>query len=424
MHVWLEIHEGQVTRNLLENGLLDRLTAGGATVTLITSGARVPHYHERYARAGVELRDLLLLRESVGRFARYEYALGRWLNQRGAHRLRRALWSRIGESFAAKTSPRLEALFRERPPDVVVSSHVSQVYGRRLIAAARRRGIPTVGNVNSWDNVWKGLRTRPDIVTCWSENNRDEIMRLEGYRAEDVIAIGAPAFDPYLADDGQWTRTHTCAALGMTPDQPYIVFATLGQFSQQIDETYPFEALLQLWDAGDIPGDPRIVLRLHPWTRDAYFAHLSKHPAVVISRYTGYTPGIGWNPTRDEAVLAGNLLRHASVVISPGSTMCIEAAIFETPTIVPAFNAYMPELFDAYFKRTWLEQHFARLYRADWVPVVRTMDEYRAAIRSALADRAYYADGRRTIREQFLGVLDGKATERFADVILKAAANR
>ncbi len=424
MHIWLEIHEGQVTRNLLENNLLNLLTDHGATVTLITSGARVPAYAERYTSEHVELRDLLLLRESIGRYANYEYALGRWLNKRGAGALRRTLWDQWGEKIAARTNDRIEALFTERPPDVVVSSHISQIYGRRLVAAARQRGISTVGNLNSWDNVWKGLRTRPQTVTCWSENNKSEIVRLEGYRPDDVIVVGAPAFDPYFAPDAQWTHEQTCTTLGIVPARPYLVFATLGQFSQQIDETYPFEALLALWDAGAIPDNPLIMLRLHPWTREAYFSRFLNHPAVIVSRYHGYTPGIGWSPSRDEAILAGNLMRHAAVLVSPGSTMCIESAIFETPTVVPAFNIYMPEIFEAYFQSTWLEQHFARLYNNDWVPVVKTIDDLRVAITRAMADRSWYAAGRAAIRDEFLGPLDGKATARFAQVILDAAGRK
>src|SRR5690606_29255115 len=149
--------------------------------------------------------------------------------------------------------------------------------------------------------------------------------------------------------------------LGLDLERPVLLFATLGQFNQQIDETNPLERLLEAIDTGQIPGRPQVVLRLHPWSRAAYFARFASRPDVRLSRYENYVPGLGWTPTREETILAGNLLRHADVLLSPGSTMCIEAAIFDTPTVVPVFNDYMPEQFAAYFESTWLQQHFRRL---------------------------------------------------------------
>lgn len=331
------------------------------------------------------------------------------------------MWRWWGEPSAARRAQREKALIADWRPDVVVATHVSQVYGRCLVAVARRQGIPTVGNLNSWDNAWKGLRVRPDVVACWSANNRDEICRLAGYRPQEVEVIGAPAFDAYFARDAKWSREDLCTRLGLDPSRSILVFATLGQFRQQIDETSPFEVLLRAIDAGQIRGDPQVVLRMHPWSRDAYFKALANRPDVVVSRYENYVPGLTWTPTRDETILAGNLLRHADVIISPGSTMCIEAAIFDTPTVVPAFNDYMPEIFDTYFRETWLNQHFSRLHTNDWVPVARTGADMVASINKALSDRSWYCEGREEIRGVLLGPLDGNATERFADVVVRVA---
>lgn len=421
MRILIEIHEGQVVRNLLENDLLGRLTRSGAQVMVITPGARIPAFVERYGGTGIAFRDLGLIgRAGLSRWEHYEMGLGARLMRYPA--ARRWLWQAVGERLAARRARSEAALIAEWQPTVVVSTHLSQWYGRGLIAAARRQGIPTVGNLNSWDNVWKGLSVRPDVVTCWSQNNRAEVCRLAAYSPDQVEVIGAPAFDPYFAPDAQWTRAELCARLGLDPARPYLLFATLGQFKQQIDETNTFEVLLRALDAGQLAADPQVVLRLHPWSRETYFLPLMQHRAVVMSRYEHYYPGLGWSPTRDEAMLAGNLMRHAAAIISPGSTMCIEAAIFDVPTIVPVFNEYMPDVFEAYFRQTWLNQHFGRLYANDWVPIVRDPASMVEAINRALADPAWYAEGRAQIRREFLEPLDGRAAERFADVIMRTAA--
>ncbi len=421
--VVVEIHEGHIVRNLLENDFLGFLVDRGAEVMVVTPGVRVPWFVQRYERGPVSFADLAY-EEPLSRAEHYEKVLGEWLCGRGQAGLRRVMWRWLGESLAVRRAERARDVIEEWQPDVVVSTHISQVYGRRLVAVARRNAIPTVGNLNSWDNVWKGLWVRPDIVTCWSQNNREEVCRIAGYRPEEVEVIGAPAFDAYFASDAKWSREDLCTRLGLDSARPIILFATLGQFHQQIDETSPLEALLRTIDQGKILGRPQAVLRMHPWSREIYFKAFTSRPDLVVSRYENYVPGLTWTPTRDEAILAGNLLQHADVVVSPGSTMCIEAAIFDTPTVVPTFNEYMPEVFDRYFARTWLRQHFGRIYRNNWVPLAPNAAEMVACINHALSDRSWYWEGRQRIREEILGPLDGRATERFADVVLRVARRR
>ena len=417
--ILIEIHEGQLVRSLLENDLLGLLTDKGHEVLVVTPGTHFPAFVQRYSRPHVKFDDIgLIFGAKMSRLERYEAAFGAWINRMGYHGLRRYVWEGIGEPLTLRHASAESMLLDEWKPDVVVSTHLSQIYGRGLVAAARHRGIRTVGNLNSWDNAWKGLRVFPEIVTCWSENNRQELIHLNGLKPDQVEVIGAPAFDAYFAPDAQWTRREFCDRLGLVPERPILVFATLGQFNQQIDETNPLEVLLRALDCQAISGDPQVVLRMHPWSRDNYFLTYFRHPRVVVSRYENYVPGLGWCPTREETILASNLLKHADVVLSPGSTMSIEPALFDTPTIVPVFNEYMPEVFEEYFEKTWIKQHFSRLYKNDWVPIVRSGEAMIQSVNHALSDRSWYNEGRQQIRNEILGPLDGKATERFSRIIL------
>lgn len=418
--VLLEIHEGQIARNFLENGLLKLLLDQHVRISIVTPAARVPAFLSRHGAAGVEFHDLGLL-DSVGLSAweNYEFALGQRLSRMGHHRLRRFLWHWFAEPCAAQRARRESAFLAAQRPDLVVSTHLSQTYGRGLVASASRMGIPTLGNLNSWDNAWKGLKVRPAQITCWSETNKQELCDLASYRPHQARVIGAPAFDAYFAPDAQWTRAELCTQLGLDMNRPLLLFATLGQFKQQIDETNPLEVLLKAIDSDSIPSDSQVVVRLHPWSREAYFQHLLLHPAVTVSRYQHYVPGLAWTPTRDETILAGNLMRHADVLISPGSSMVVEAAIFDTPVVVPVFNEYMPEVFENYFRQTWLNQHFGRIYQHDWAFLAKEPGQMIAAINTAIKNPDWYQAGREKIRENILGPLDGKATERFASFVLE-----
>jgi len=418
--ILLEIHEGQIVRNLLENGLLNMLRDHQAEVALVTPATGVGWFVARYAGPSISFHDLGLLEKGLSSWENYEFALGQYLSRRGYHRLRRFIWRWFAEPSVARRAQRERAFLERERPFVVVSTHISQVYGRGLVAAANRMGIPTIGNLNSWDNVWKGLKVRPRRLTCWSADNKAELCSLASYSPDDVQVIGAPAFDAYFASDAQWSRAELCVRLGLDPNRPILLFATLGQFKQQIDETNPLEVLLRSIDDGLIPGDPQVIVRLHPWSRETYFKPLLEHPTVVVSRYEHYIPGLTWAPTREETILAGNLLRHADVVISSGSTMSIESAIFDRPVVVPAFNEYMPDIFKNYFQSTWMNQHFGRIYQNNWVCIAKSADEMISAIHMALEKPDWYQESRLRIRENILGPLDGKATERFVSAIFES----
>ena len=187
------------------------------------------------------------------------------------------------------------------------------------------------------------------------------------------------------------------------------------------DETGTFRAFLQALDKSGLPGPPQIVLRLHPISIDHYFDEFRSRKDVVFSRYTRYIPGIRWCPSQDEIFLAGNLLRHADACISPGSTMTIEAAIFDTPTVVPTFNPIMSEEYEAFFKQKWLNKHFRFLVEEDTIALAKSPDELIAALRRALADRSWLAEGRKKIRNSLLGPLDGRSTERLARTAVEFA---
>jgi hypothetical protein len=273
----------------------------------------------------------------------------------------------------------------------------------------------------SWDHPFYEHPSRPDRITCWSPFTKSYLLSRSGFLPEQVEITGAPAYDAYVDPANTWSREELCQKLGFDSRRPIIVFASLGQFAKYMDETDTFGALLEEIDAGRIPGDPQVVLRLHPVSREQYWHRFSDRRDIVWSRYVESCPGMRWWPSPDEVAEAANLLRHADVCISPGSTMAIEPAIFDTPTIVPIFNRYMPEEFERFFDTFWMSRHFAFLAEHKLVPFVRSAGEMTEAIRQGLADRGWMKAERAVIRDEVLGPLDGRAAERLALAAVGAA---
>lgn len=420
----VEVGDGRTASAILENGFLGHCRALGADVHVLSPGAAFGPFVERYRLPGTRFTYISVDSLNRGRRMRlraWEARLGRWLCSHGLMGARRAVWRGIGEPLAAADAKHLETLVEEERPDCVASTNLNLGFGRGLVAMCRRKGIPTVGNVFSWDHPFYEQQSRPDRLTCWSPVVRDGLVTLCGFSPAQVEVIGAPVFDPYFDPTGVWTREELCERLCLDPSRPILLYATLGQMRTFWDETGTFRAFLDALSGSDLPGPPQVILRLHPLSVDHYFDEFRSRRDVVFSRYVGYCPGIRWWPSRDEVMLAGNLLRHADVCVSPGSTMTVEASIFDTPTVVPVFNPAIPEEYSRFFRENWLNKHLGFLMQADRVCLAESPAEVVAGVRRALSDRSWLAAGRRDVRERLLGPLDGKATERLAASVVRSA---
>jgi hypothetical protein len=387
-------------------------------VTVFTEAVTVPQFVSEWSRPHVRFEPFYPAESTAWRSRAY----------RMRRRVARAKRPALMRGYAAWEERRLyrprpehvEAL-RRTDPGVVVSTH-AHLYGEtELLAAAHSLGVPTLGLVRSWDNVHKGIHARPERLLVWNEINRDEVVHLEGYRPDHVEVIGAPQFDPYFAPDLLWPREKLAERFDLDAERPILLFATLGYFFPGFDETCWMDELVRLLDAGQLPGRPQVICRLHPWSRLEHFRKYEAHPDVRLSSVERYLPALTWYMTREDVIEVGNMLAHADVVITPGSTMTLEAAIFDRPTVVPIFHTYQPDRARNYFSTWALGKHFGRIADLDLVPIVRDAAGFGPAIARALEDPGWYREGRERLVRDYVPFTDGRSTERFVQAILRRA---
>lgn len=418
MHIVVGIPEGHIVRNLLENGLLPALRRRGAKVTLVSPASRITSFRERWAGEGVDFAPMHPFEPpaKAGRIA----ALRRRCARRGLKPLADSLlrWER---ALLSRRSEDLYGQLLSKDCSLVLASHVHLPVEAPLIYGAMAHGIPTLGILNSWDNVYKGVACHPDHIVTWNNLNKQELVEFEGYEPESVTPVGAPAFDPYFEPRDQWTREEFCGRLQLDPQRPILAYATVGQFVRFFEETNLLDLLLEGAASGAIEGDPQIVARLHPWSRPEMFEKYRHRSNVRLTRYDNYVPTLEWCPTREESVLAGNLLRHADVCLTPGSTMALEACIFDTPVIVPVFNTYQPEVWAEYYRNYCLALHFGRLVNEKILPVAQTQDELFEWINRFLRNPELQRENRRRIVNEYIQFTDGGSVDRIANFAVSIA---
>jgi hypothetical protein len=416
----LSLTEGRTVRDLFYNGLLDRLCEAGFVITIFTEAINAPGFVQEWQRPEIEFEPLYSCDSALWR--NRAFWIRRRLARLGNQTLLRA-WLAWEERRFYPPRQAYVGVFGRHRPDLLLTTHAHLCSEAELLSTAHAVGIPTLGLVRSWDNVYKGIRSRPQRLAVWNEINRQELIELEGYQPEHVDIVGSPQFDPYFAPDTLWAREKLAAHFHLDPARPIILFATLGYFLPGFDETCWMDVLLNLIEQGAIPGRPQVLCRLHPWSRLEHFQRYADYPDVRLSYVHRYWPALSWYMTRDDVVLIANMLRHADVVITPGSTITLEAAIFDRPTVVPIFHSYQPERAQDYFSTWVLGKHFGRIERLNLAPIVRRQEDFAPAIHRYLQDPAWYKEQRAQLVRDYVHFTDGRSIERLVKLALRLAAN-
>lgn len=410
----LSFIEGRVVRDLFENGFLEMMNSKGVDIVLFTPAATVPsfvnqwkakvkaiEYHPIYTLSRQE-QKLLKIRNLI----KDKFSFG--IN----------LWMKL-ENKLYKSNGHYESLLKKHNCSSLLLTHPTHSFEMPVYKAARKLGLPVLGILRSWDNIYKGLRLRPDHLTVWNPVNKEEAMRVMKLKEDQVHITGGSQFDPYFSDEvTQSIREDFCKEFNLDASKPIVTLATLGSFIHAYDEHYLIDYLIECIEQNLIPKESQLIIRLHPTSKLEYMEKYLAYPFIRLSYIDGYIPTIGWNMNLKQVKQVGKLMKHSDVVISPGSTITIETAIFNTPTIVPVFHHYQPEsgviIFNYHF-----ETHFKRLKEEKLVPFVYIKDELPTAINNALKNPNEYIKQSKQLADDYIHYYDGKSTERIAVLINK-----
>jgi hypothetical protein len=405
-NIYLTVQTGMVVRDLLRCGPLDRLLSHPEVrVVLLTPGVRDPAFLTEFEhpRVVIAAQHPYAPTPMVWRLMvrRWRYARSAWMAD-AIHRLE--------ERFFAPRVPEYERLFEKYPPALVVSGDPLRPGDATLIASARRHGVPSLGSVRSWDNLLKHLRTRPDTLTVWNDRNRQEAVDVDCYRPQDVMVVGAPQLDPYFRPRvaSQPTETKT------------IVLAT-SSFTYESDQTFLLDLLLEAIRSGEIRHLVQVVVRLHPDDRVGRYLKYRAAPEVRLDIPDRYLATLGWTMTPEDIERTADLLRHADLLVNFATTMTLEAAIVDTPTLLVAFSTIDPEEMERYVIGLHFRMHYRPLVERDLVPIAWSRADLVSWVNRYLDDPSLYSAQRATIVREWVQFTDGRSGERLGDAILREA---
>lgn len=394
----------------------------------ITYG-RSPHLRTGWQRLATGLRAC----DDYLRYQGAEYANAPKLRARAEQRVPAALHgplNRLGDRSpraqaairaldrSIRVDERLEGFIRKQAPDIVLVTPLVGLGSTQAdyLKAARALGIPGGLCVASWDNLTnKGLiREDPDLVAVWNEAQRTEAIELHGTPSDQIAITGAHTYDHWFTWAPNRDREAFCAAIGLDPRRPYILYLGSSPFIAPNEHPHVTRWLRGLRARPERElQEVGVLVRPHPqnaaqWA-DADFGGLED---VAVYPRTGADP-----VDRERKADFFDSIHHAALVVGVNTSAQIESAIVGRSV----FSVLAPDFSDT--QRGTL--HFEHLAAdADGLlHLAATATEHEGQLLAALRDPAADDARRSAFLERFVRPygLDEPAAPRLADAIEAAA---
>jgi hypothetical protein len=458
LHIVLIIPRGEAVRNFLFSDTL-RVLAQSARVTLlsvVTDEALMKscqrHTEEIIALREYPRRRMLHLIRDVA-----ENAHGRWLWSKAAQSLWKIRNSRAQSEkhvfkrtvmraaanicanrfmlerltaieqkldWTWRSTREFDALFDRLKPDVVFNgSHIHGLAAELPAKVAHFRGIPTIGFIFSWDNLYsRGRIFVPyDEYLVWNPAQAAKLLELYPRIAPDHVHVtGTPQFDFHTRPENHLSREELCEKLGVDPHRPLILYTT-GMATDFPDEYRTVEYLASRLHL--FPQRPQLVVRTYVKGTDEPMRALAckAMPGVVF-------PAVEWEeqwftPKMADYPVYTSLLRHAALGINAASTVSLELMMHDKPVVNLAFDPPGSDLPREYrWSRHLAFDHYVPVAASGGVMVAHTPEEMLDHVRAALEDPARQAGARAAFIRGMMGdMLDGNAGRRIAECLLDCA---
>lgn len=345
--------------------------------------------------------------------------------RRTAWQLGQFSWWRffIRKCYYALPSSMAQSLLDKYRPDLVYCPAL--LNGESiLLKEAKKRGIPTIGMVLSWDNFYSKLlmRVHPDHLMVGTKSIHDQAIRYGDYKAQNITIVGIAQFDRNFNRTGVKSREEFIRELGGDPSKKIILYAFSGKAGLMVD----FDILDMVHESvknGAIKYPVNVLARSYP-RYDFTYEKLQKfrHDYGFMAEPAMAHVGGGndnWEFDERSLVLLVNSLAHADIVITMYSTFFIEAAIFNKPLIAVTFDGNKRFNYYNSARRFFDWDHLAEIKSLQGITFVKSKQELIFAINESLIHLEERLDGRKAIVRQQCGFMDGKSGNRVAKVLLQ-----
>lgn len=363
----------------------------------------------------VDLRKRMTLEEDRNYLSYYfAFVLNRILARRSIRRIVRLL------DFLLVRSETFKSQFESYKPDLVFLAHLFDDLEIDMLREAQRRGVASVGFINSWDKLTAArgiIRLLPNKLIVFNELVRREAEEHADMKPRDIFVAGIPNYDWHVNYQPK-SREEFFRAKKLDFRKKLIVYAPMGKAFSNSD--WDIIDLLNNSITNNLITNAQLLVRFQP-NDFADEVEINKRPGLVYDipgiRFSAKR-GVDWDMSFADIKHLTDTLANADLFICYASSMSIDAAVFDKPVINIDFEANPKEFMSkspTYFYRM---THYQKAVKTGGIAYPKTKNDFLQQINRYLEKPALDREGRGRLVEEQCFRLDGQAGERIANFII------
>ncbi len=319
-------------------------------------------------------------------------------------------------------------LFDKYKPDLVVVTRVlNYSMDYPVLRMADKKKVPVISCVSSWDNLTsKGFFPFSiKSIVVWNQILADEAMDLFFFPKKDIFISGIPRYDLFFKREGFQEKKEVFEKFGLDPNKKLILYGTGSQSTGRspIDKVTPepdiVEFIADAIDEGVIKEPAQLLVRLHPQAEPESYKKLMNRKNVVLHIPGRNVSFLDRLFSKKDDIEYGESLLYSDLVINFGSTVSIDAAVFDRPIICVNFDFRGERPFKYSMKRLYVFDHYRKLVELGGMRLPESrealIDDINAYLKNPDLDKA----GRQNIVDKQCHFEDGQSGARIANHILK-----
>jgi len=324
-------------------------------------------------------------------------------------------------------------LFEKYKPDMVIASTPGWRMDRYLLRESARRGIPNMTVIVGWDNSSSYNVSGADVqwATCWSELQKEELVKGSDWNSEHVHIGGIPSYDGYFRKQWLMPRDEYFKLHGLDPQRKLISYAS--SFVHFAPNFPNIEALAKLVSSDSLAEPSQLLIRLHPShfqdkpkifadERAQVFELEKKYPHVHVVQPVALGGSLGYYGGEDMDEKS-SMMAYSDVVVTVYSTMLVETAVHDTPMIAAVIDTpggwNKPKKFSLSLKEIGDWPTHKRFRDAKAGRVAQNESELRDILNLYLKDKSVDAKERREFVEREITFADASAGKKTAEFIVQ-----
>lgn len=320
------------------------------------------------------------------------------------------------------TDGRYGQYFDQYKPDLVFSTSIISGIDIAFLKEARKRGIKTVSTPKGWDNISKFLyQILPDkfiVQTYFMKEWAAAEQLLDKSRIE---ICGFPQFDWCRRPEILLSREEYFAKIGLDPARKLIFFGSEGRDTPKDDDIAG--ALVVAVNSASALIKPCCLL-IRPHFSDVKFKRFDRFIGTenvkVDDNFTlsdFFCDSI--DPSTEEIKLFINTLYHCDISINIASTLSLDVCCFDKPIINIGYQSYFsPRTGEDVSHLLYKDSQYLEVLKTGAVDIAWNERELIDYINQYLTDPGRKRVERQALLDQLCYRVDGRSSERMADVIL------